>query len=87
MTQFEQRIKECVREWARIEDFDEFLDFAQGMDISGFTTENGERVIYLANGMYNTADGARIGENDGTDEKYIIEQLAQAGIDFEEVTE
>lgn len=87
MTKFEEHIKGVVQEWAKVEDFEEFLDFAEGMDISGFCIENGERVIYIANGLYNIADGYRIGENDGKAEKYIIEQFAECGIDFEEVAE
>lgn len=85
MTKFEEHIKAVIKEWANTEGFDEFLDFAEGMDISGFCIENGERVVYIANGLYNIADGYRIGENDGKEEKYIIEQLAECGIDFEEV--
>ena len=84
MTQFEQRVKEVIREWATVEDIEEFLDFAEGMDISGFCIENGEKVIYIANGLYNIADGYRIGENDGKAEKYIIDTLEDCGIDFME---
>lgn len=83
MTEFEKIIKGVIQEWAKVEDFEEFLDFAEGMNISGFCIENGEKVIYIANGLYNIADGYRIGENDGEAEKYIIKQLAECGIDFE----
>jgi hypothetical protein len=84
MTDFEKRIKEVIKEWATIDDMELFLDFAQGVDISAFTVENGERVIYIANGLYNIADGYRIGEHDGKAEKYIINTLSECGIDFKE---
>ena len=82
MTQFEQRMKEIIKEWARIEDLDEFLDFAEGVDISGFATENGERVIYIANGLYNVADGYRIAEWNNKEELYIIRMFAECGFEF-----
>lgn len=82
MTEFEQRMKEVIAEWATITDCEEFFDFAEGVDISGFTTENGERVIYIANGLYNIADGYRIGEHDGKEEKYIISMFVDCGFEF-----
>jgi hypothetical protein len=85
MTEFEKRMKEVIAEWATVADIDEFLDYAEGVDISAFTVENGERVIYIANGLYNIADGYRIGEHDGEEEKYIIDTLYECGIDFKEV--
>lgn len=84
MTKYEEHIKEVIKEWARSDDL---LEFATGMDISGFTTENGERVIYLANGLYNIADGYRLGEYDGDDEREIIDFLEGCGIEFEGVAE
>ena len=79
-TNFEKHIKGIIKEWAASDDI---LDFAEGMDISAFVIENGERVIYIANGLYNIADGYRLGEHDGDDEKTIIEFLYECGIDFE----
>ena len=84
MTQFEQVMKEAIEEWAKIEDTEEFLDYGQGLDISGFCTENGERVVYFANGLYYTPYGCRMGENDGEAQKHIIDTLEECGIDFAE---
>ena len=80
MTKYEEHIKNIIKEWAASDDI---LDFSEGMNISAFVIENGERVIYIANGLYNIADGYRLGEYDGDDEKTIIEFLYECGIEFE----
>ena len=86
MTDFERRMTICIEEWAELTETDEFLDYAEGLDLSGMAIENGERVVYFANGLYNLADAYRMGENDGENEKKIIETLAECGFDFEENT-
>jgi len=79
-------INEIVKEWAELAeyDIDEFLDYAEGLNISGFDVEDGVRVIWLANGMYYIAKGACIRETDSEDAKYIIDRLQECGIEFGE---
>ena len=82
MTEFERRMTVCIEEWYELTETEEFLDYIDGLDVSGFAIENGERVVYFANGLYNIADAYRMGENDGEKEKKIIETLLDCGIDF-----
>lgn len=78
--------QEIVNNWykALLADSEAFLDFAEGLNINEFTTENGERVVWLEDGNYYIAHAMRIGENDGDKEKEIIETLAGCGVDFNE---
>lgn len=78
--------EEIVNEWhATIEEGSEkFLDFGEGLNINEFTKEDGERVVWLEDGVHYIAHGERIGEFDGDKEKEIIETLAECGVDFEE---
>ena len=45
MTAFERRMTICIEEWAELTETEEFLDYAEGLDLSGMATENGERVF------------------------------------------
>lgn len=78
--------EEIVNEWhATIEEgSDKFLDFGEGLNINEFAEEDGERVVWLEDGVHYIAHGERIGEFDGEKEKEIIETLAECGVDFEE---
>lgn len=78
--------QEIVNNWykALLADSEAFLDFAEGLNINEFTTEDGERVVWLEDGNYYIAHAMRIGENDGDKEKEIIETLAGCGVDFNE---
>lgn len=80
-----RNIKEVVNEWFETIEGgtgEEFLDFAEGLNISGFCIEDGARVIYLANGLYNIADGVAIRETDGEKARAIIEELEAYGVEF-----
>ena len=76
--------QEIVNNWHETltESSEAFLDFAEGLNINEFTTEDGERVVWLEDGNYYIAHAMRIGENDGDKEKEIIETLAGCGVDF-----
>ena len=77
--------KQIVDEWfKKIDDAEKFLDFAEGLHINEFAIENGERVIWLEDGMHYIAHGERIGEKDDEKEKEIIEALEACGIEFKE---
>lgn len=78
--------QEIVNNWYETltESSEAFLDFAEGLNINEFTTEDGERVVWLEDGNYYIAHAMRIGENDGDKEKEIIETLAGCGVDFNE---
>lgn len=76
--------QEIVNNWHETltESSEAFLDFAEGLNINEFTTEDGERAVWLEDGNYYIAHAMRIGENDGDKEKEIIETLAGCGVDF-----
>lgn len=76
--------QEIVNNWHETlkESSEAFLGFAEGLNINEFTTEDGERVVWLEDGNYYIAHAMRIGENDGDKEKEIIETLAGCGVDF-----
>ena len=79
-------MEEIIKEWARLAeegDIDEFLDFAEGMNINEFTVENGVRTIWIEDGMYYIAHGFAIRETDSREAKAIIDCLQECGIDFE----
>lgn len=80
-------LEDIVKEWAVLadEDIEEFLDFAQGLNINEFVTENGVRTIWIENGMYYIAHGDAIRETDSKDAKWIIDRLQECGIEFREV--
>lgn len=83
-------LSEIIKEWSILAEegeIEEFLDFAEGMNISGFTIENGVRTIWIADGMHYIADGYAIRETDSEDAKYIIDTLADCGVEFEGDTE
>ena len=73
-----------IKEWAATidQDGDAFLDFAEGLHISEFCTQDGERVVYVEDGMYYLGRGFRMGEKDGEEEKAIIQKLEEFGIEF-----
>ena len=77
--------KEVINEWYETIEGgsgEEFLDFAEGLNISGFCIEDGTRVIYLADGLHYIADGAAIRETDGEKARAIIEELEAYGVEF-----
>lgn len=61
---------------------DEFLDFAEGLNINEFTVEDGIRIIWLEDGMHYIAHGACIKETDSDKAKAIINELEAYGIEF-----
>lgn len=72
-----------IDEWYKtIDEDDEFLDFAEGLNINEFVIENGVRTIWLENGMYYIAHGYCIRETDGDKAKAIIDELEAYGIEF-----
>lgn len=80
-------INEIVKEWydtIESEDPEEFLDFAEGLNINEFITEDGVRTIWLENGMSYIAHGYAIRETDSSEAKAVIDELQHFGIDFEE---
>ena len=80
-------INEIVKEWydtIESEDPEGFLDFAEGLNINEFTTEDGVRTIWLENGMSYIAHGYAIRETDSPEAKAVIDELQHFGIDFEE---
>ena len=85
-----KNIKLIVKEWAdtiESEDGEEFLNFAEGLNISGFCIEDGIKTIWLANGLYNIAKGEAIRETDGEKARAIIEELEAYGIEFGRASE
>lgn len=83
-----RNINEIINEWFETIEggAEEFLNFAEGLSISGFCTEDGIKVIYIANGLYYIAKGEAIRETDGEKARAIIKELESYGIEFEEVT-
>lgn len=74
---------DIINEWyATIDDLDEFLDFAQGLNINEFVIEDGIKTIWLEDGMYYIAHGEAIRETDNAKAKAIIDTLSECGIDF-----
>ena len=80
-----RNMKEVINEWYETIEGgtgEEFLDFAEGLNISGFCIEDGARVLYLADGLHYIADGAAIRETDGEKARAIIEELEAYGVEF-----
>lgn len=78
-------IKQIVNEWYEtIDNIDEFLDFAEGLNINEFVVENGIRTIWLEDGMYYIAHGECIRETDGEKAREIINTLRECGIEFKD---
>lgn len=76
-------ISDIINEWyATIDDIEEFLDFAQGLNINEFIIENGIRTIWLEDGMNYIAHGEAIRETDSPQAKAIIDTLEECGIEF-----
>lgn len=75
-------VLEIINEWYNLIGTDEFLDFAEGLNINEFVIEDGVRTIWLENGMYYIAHGEAIRETDNAKAKAIIDTLAEYGIDF-----
>lgn len=78
--------KELVERWhATLEkNNEEFLDFAEHIDINSFVVENGVRKVLFENGNTYSVD-REMAETDGEKEREIIETLAECGVDFEGV--
>ncbi len=78
-------IKQIVNEWYEtIDNIDEFLDFAEGLNINEFVVEDGVRTIWLEDGMYYIAHGECIRETDGEKAREIINTLRECGIEFKD---
>lgn len=80
-------IKQVVEEWwdsmyGENGDIEKFMDFAEGLNINDFVVENGEKIVWLEDGINYIAHGERIGEFDGKKEKEIIKTLEEVGVDF-----
>lgn len=75
-------VLEIINEWYNLIGTDEFLDFAEGLNINEFVIEDGVRTIWLENGMYYIAHGACIKETDGHKAERIIKTLEEYGIEF-----
>ena len=74
--------KELVGRWhATLENTEEFLDFAEHIDINSFVVENGVRKVLFENGNTYSVD-REMAETDGDMEREIIETLAECGVDF-----
>lgn len=75
--------KELVERWhATLEkNNEEFLDFAECIDINSFMVENGVRKVLFENGNTYSVD-REMAETDGEKEREIIEALAECGVDF-----
>lgn len=65
-------------------DSEAFLDFAEGLNINEFVTEDGVRTIWLEDGIHYIGHGVCIRETDSNKAKAIIDELEEYGIDFEE---
>lgn len=82
------KCREVVDRWHElVDDTEKFLEFAEGLNVNEFTSESGERVVWLEDGNHYIAHGERIGEHDGQKEKEIIEALAECGVEFEKEIE
>lgn len=78
-------VKQIVNEWYEtINNIDEFLDFAEGLNINEFVVEDGVRTIWLEDGMYYIAHGECIRETDGEKAREIINTLRECGIEFKD---
>ena len=78
-----RNITDIINEWFETIETEEFLDYAEGLNINEFTTENGVKVIWIENGLYYIAHGYAIRETDGAKAKAIIHELERYGIEFE----
>ena len=76
-------ITEIIIEWYNTIDTEEFLNYAEGLNINEFTIENGIKTIWLENGLYYIAHGEAIRETDSHEAKAIITELEAYGIEFE----
>ena len=79
-------VKDIVKEWASVAEFgdvDEFLDYAQGLNINGFVIEDGVRTIWIEDGVHYIAHGYVIRETDSEDAKTIMDTLEECGLEFE----
>jgi len=80
-----RNINDIITEWHETifdSDTNAFLDFAEGLNINEFTTENGIKTIWLEDGMTYTAHGYAIRETDGEKARAIITELEEYGIEF-----
>ena len=76
-------IQQIIEDWyAIIDEPEEFLDFAEGLNINEFVIEDGVKTIWLENGMYYIAHGESISEADGVKAQRIIKALEECGIEF-----
>ena len=78
---------EIVNNWYEAlcsDNLDDFLDFAEGLNINEFVIENGEKVVYLEDGNNYIAHGECIGKNDNNKAKEIIKALEECGVEFKE---
>lgn len=74
-----------IKAWAETleaEDPGAFLGFAEDMHISEAVIQNGERALYFEDGIYYLGRGFRMGENDGENQKAIIDALEDSGLEF-----
>ena len=78
-----RNINDIINEWYNTIDTEEFLDYAEGLNINEFTIENGIKTIWLENGLYYIAHGEAIRETDSPEAKAIINELEAYGIEFE----
>lgn len=63
---------------------EDFLDFAEGLNINSFRIENGVRKVLFEDGVYSYSVDREMCETDGEKEKDIIEELVACGVDFYE---
>ena len=73
--------KELIHKWLEADDI---LEFAEGMNINEFVTEDCVRKIYFEDGIHYIPHGSVMTENDGVEARYIINHLQECGIDFPE---
>lgn len=83
MIKLEQRIIDGLYNLVEQGKTDEFLDsLGDGLHLNSTRTENGERVMLFEDGETYTVP-YRLGENDGEEEKAIIELYAECGGEYE----
>lgn len=73
-----------INKWADTleEGGEAFLNFAEGLHISESCTQDGEKVLYIEDGIYYLGRGFRMGENDGEKQRATIEELEACGLEF-----
>lgn len=79
--------KRIVNNWYKILENggsggEEFLDFAERVNINSFRKENGVRKVLFEDGVYTYSVDREMCETDGEKEKAIIEELEACGVDF-----